>query len=55
MNANAFRHFYGYHFSENRKIWHNYVSTLSYHLFTQGADDSHRSVRSQVLDLMAEN
>jgi uncharacterized damage-inducible protein DinB len=21
MNADAFRHFYGYHFSENRKIW----------------------------------
>ena len=21
MNANAFRHFYDYHFAENRKIW----------------------------------
>lgn len=29
MNANAFRHFYDYHFTENRKIWDSYVMTLS--------------------------
>ena len=52
MNANAFRHFYGYHFFENRKIWDNYVSTLSYDLFTQGADYSHGSIRNQILHLM---
>lgn len=28
MNADAFRHFYAYHFAENRKIW-AYAAQLS--------------------------
>ena len=28
MNAHAFRHFYDYHFTENRKIWDRYVPQL---------------------------
>ena len=26
MNANAFRHFYEYHFAKNRKIWDSYIT-----------------------------
>ncbi len=51
MNADAFRHFYDYHFSENRKIW-DYVLPLSYGQFTQPVDYSHGSVRDQIVHLM---
>ena len=40
MNANAFRHFYDYHFAENRKIRDSYVTPLSYEQFTQDLDYS---------------
>ena len=53
MNANAFRHFYGYHFSENRKMWDHYISPLSYEQFTQNVDYSHGSVRDQIVHLMS--
>ena len=52
MNANAFRHFYDYHFSENRKIWENYVMPLTYEQFTLDASYSHGSVRNQIVHLM---
>jgi len=53
MNANAFRHFYDYHFTENRKIWDAYSATLSYEQFTHNANYSHGSVRDQVVHLMS--
>jgi uncharacterized damage-inducible protein DinB len=53
MNANAFRHFYEYHFTENRKIWDTYVTSLSYEKFTQGVEYSHGSVRNQIVHLMS--
>jgi uncharacterized damage-inducible protein DinB len=53
MNANAFRHFYGYHFTENRKIWDEYVAQLSNEQFTQNAHYSHGSVRDQLVHLMS--
>jgi uncharacterized damage-inducible protein DinB len=53
MNANAFRHFYEYHFSENRKIWDRYISQLSDEQFTQAVDYSHGSVRDQTVHLMS--
>ena len=53
MNANAFRHFYDYHFTENRKIWDAYITTLSYEQFTQNANYSHGSVRDQTVHLMS--
>jgi uncharacterized damage-inducible protein DinB len=53
MNADAFRHFYNYHFSENRKIWDRYVAPLSYEQFTQAVDYSHGSVRDQILHIMS--
>ena len=52
MNANAFRHFYDYHFAENRKTWDNYVTQLSHDQFTQHVGYSHGSVRDQIVHLM---
>ena len=51
MNADAFRHFYGYHFAENRRIW-DYVTQLTPEQFAQPASYSHGSVRDQVVHLM---
>jgi uncharacterized damage-inducible protein DinB len=53
MNANAFRHFYDYHFTENRKIWDSYVTPLSHEQFTQHVDYSRGSVRDQILHLIS--
>lgn len=53
MNANAFRHFYGYHFAENRKTWDRYVTQLSDEQFTQPVDYSYGSVRDQIVHLMS--
>jgi len=52
MNANAFRHFYNYHFSENRSLWDRYITPLSQEQFTQAANYSHGSVRDQIVHLM---
>jgi len=52
VNASAFRHFYEYHFRENRKIWESYVACMSYDQFTQPAAYSHGSVRDQLIHLM---
>jgi len=53
MNADAFRHFFGYHFSENRNIWDTYVPSLSDEQFTQNVSYSHGSVRNQIVHLMS--
>ena len=53
MNANAFRHFYDYHFAENRKIWDSYVTPLADEQFTQDVAYSHGSVRDQIAHLMS--
>ncbi len=53
MNADAFRHLYGYHFSENRALWDNYVMPLSDEQFTQAAGYSRGSVRNQVVHIMS--
>jgi uncharacterized damage-inducible protein DinB len=52
MNADAFRHFYEYHFTENRKLWDKYISSLTYEQFTQNVDYSHGSIRNQIVHLM---
>jgi uncharacterized damage-inducible protein DinB len=52
MNVNAFRHFYDYHFAENRKLW-DYVTQLSLEHFTQAVNYSHGSVRDQIVHLMS--
>jgi uncharacterized damage-inducible protein DinB len=51
MNADAFRHFYNYHFAENRRIW-DYAAHLSPEPFTQPVAYSHGSVRDQIVHLM---
>jgi len=53
MNAQAFRHFYAYHFTENRKLWDSYVTPLSHEQFTQDVDYSHGSVRNQIVHIMS--
>ena len=53
MNADAFRHFYDYHFSENRKIWDRYVTQLSDEQFTQPVSYSRGSVQDQILHLIS--
>lgn len=53
MNATAFRQFFDYHFSENRKIWDSYITHLSQEQFIQDANYSHGSVRNQVAHMMS--
>jgi uncharacterized damage-inducible protein DinB len=53
MNANAFRHFYNYHFAENRKLWDGCVTLLSHEQFIRDAGYSHGSVRDQIVHLMS--
>jgi uncharacterized damage-inducible protein DinB len=53
MNANAFRHFFEYHFAENRKIWDRHVMSLSQEHFTQPVDYSHGAVRNQLVHMMS--
>ena len=51
MIADAFRHFYNYHFAENRKLW-EYVIPLSHEHFTKAVKYSHGSVRDQIVHIM---
>ncbi|MBI4928784.1 MAG: DinB family protein [Anaerolineae bacterium] len=53
MNADAFRHFYGYHFNENRSLWDSCITQLTPEQFTQAVGYSHGSVRDQVLHLIS--
>lgn len=53
MNADAFRHFFRYHFSENRTVWDKYITTLTDEQFTQDVGYSHGSVRNQIVHLMS--
>jgi uncharacterized damage-inducible protein DinB len=53
MNANAFRHFYEYHFTENRKIWEVYITPLTQEQFTQNVNYAVGSVRNQIVHLMS--
>ena len=52
MNADAFRHFYDYHFAENRKLWDWFVKRLTPEQLTQALGYSHGSIRNQILHLM---
>ena len=51
MNADAFRHFYNYHFAENRKVW-EHVASLTIEQFTQPIGYSRGSIREQVVHLL---
>jgi|SRR5258706_10561712 len=51
MNADAFRHFYNYHFAENRKVF-EHVASLTFEQFIQKVDYSRGSVREQLVHLI---
>lgn len=51
MNVQAFRHFYDYHFAENRKVW-EHVAALTFEQFTQSLDYSRGSIRDQIVHLL---
>ncbi|MDJ0756394.1 MAG: DinB family protein [Ardenticatenaceae bacterium] len=53
MNADALRHFYDYHFSENRNLWKSYIMQISQEQFTRDADYSHGSIRDQIFHLIS--
>lgn len=53
MNADAFRQLYDYHISENRKIWDNYIMSITQEQFVQDVDYSVGSIRNHVVHLMA--
>ncbi|MCB0061965.1 MAG: DinB family protein [Caldilineaceae bacterium] len=53
MNADAFRHLYNYHFTENRAIWDRYIAQLSDKQFTEPVDYSIGAVRDQILHLIS--
>jgi uncharacterized damage-inducible protein DinB len=53
MNASAFRHLYGYHFTQNHQIWDAYITPLSQEQFTRKVDYSAGSVRNQVVHVMS--
>jgi uncharacterized damage-inducible protein DinB len=53
MNADAFRHFYEYHFTENRKIWYACTASLTPEQFTREVGYSHGSVRNQIVHLIS--
>lgn len=52
MNANAFHHFFEYHFTENRKLWNECISKLTADQFMRDTGYSHGSVRQQIVHLM---
>ncbi len=52
MNAQAFRHLYGYHFAQNRELWDKCIVPLTYEQFTRNTGYSYGSVRDQVVHLM---
>ena len=52
MNADAFRHLYAYHFSENHKLW-SLLARLPYEQFIQDVPYSIGSLRQQVVHLMS--
>jgi uncharacterized damage-inducible protein DinB len=52
MNADAFRHFYNYHFALNRFMWNSYIVPLSDEQFVQPVNYSLGSVKNQVVHMM---
>ena len=53
MDANAFRHFYEYHFAENRKILDTVITSLSHEQFTQHVGYSQGAVQDQIVHIMS--
>lgn len=53
MNAEAFRHFYNYHFAENRNMWDTYIMPLSHEQFTEHVNYSYGSICKQIVHMMS--
>jgi uncharacterized damage-inducible protein DinB len=53
MDAQAIRHFFDYHFSENRNLWDSYVTQLTQEQFTLESGYSHGSVCDQIIHLIS--
>lgn len=53
MNANAFRYLYDYHFSENHRLWDEYVTPLTFKSYKRDSKYSHGSVRDQLVHLIS--
>jgi uncharacterized damage-inducible protein DinB len=53
MNADSFRHFFEYHFNENRTIWEKYITSISDEQLKHQAGYSHGSVRNQIVHVMS--
>ncbi|MCA0350363.1 MAG: DinB family protein [Chloroflexi bacterium] len=53
MNVVAFRHFYNYHFAQNRQLLDDYVAQLSAEQFVQAVDYSLGSVRNQLVHIIS--
>ncbi len=53
MNADAFRYYYNYHFTENRQLWDLQITSLSQEQFTQPVNYSHGSIRNQIVHIMS--
>lgn len=53
MNADACRHFYDYHFAENRKLWVWYMPSISDEELMQEVDYSIGSLWKQLVHLMS--
>ncbi|QPC82327.1 DinB family protein [Phototrophicus methaneseepsis] len=51
MNADAFRHFYNYHFGMNRYIWNTFIMPLPQEQYVQEVAYSVGSVRNQVVHM----
>lgn len=52
MNADAFRHFFNYHFAENRNLWESYIVALPQEQYTRPFEYSIGSIRNHLAHLM---
>lgn len=53
MNTDSFRQLFDYHFAENRKIWDQYILSLTQEQFTQSFNYSIGSMRNHIVHLMS--
>ena len=53
MDAKAFRHYFEYHFSENRNLWEKYIPGLADEQINREVEYSHGSIRNQMVHLIS--
>jgi uncharacterized damage-inducible protein DinB len=52
MSVDMFRHYFGYHFAENRALWDDHIVKLTTSAFTQPGRYSRGSIQKQLLHLI---